>query len=110
MATSDSIPSVARLIVAVTKSLEAYQSGNLPAALSALGGYAPGALPDRPEWIANELERRADAARSGPSPAAALDWIGLARDRLRKEMGEPVQFAVVPVPLALRSALGCLGG
>lgn len=67
--------------------------------------YAP--LPDRPEWIAHELERRADA-RDVPCPQAAAEWIEHARHRLRRELGEDVPGAVVPVPLALRSALTCL--
>jgi hypothetical protein len=109
MATDKNTAPVARLIVATIRALNLYEAGVLPGALAALDGHAPAPLPDRPEWIASELERRAAGARSGPVPAAALDWVGLARDRLRQEIGEPVRFAVVPVPLALRSALGCLG-
>jgi hypothetical protein len=110
MATHNSTPTVARLIVATTRALELYQAGDLPAALAALDGIEADPLPDRPEWIATQLERYHAAGLAGqPVPGAARDCIALARDRIRKELGEPVQFAVMPVPLALRTALGCLG-
>lgn len=100
----------ADLIVKISHALEAYEAGDRPAALLALEGLHGAPLPDRPEWLATELERRATTAQQGGMvPAAALDWVDLARDRLRREMGEDVLGAVVPVPLALRSALGCIG-
>ena len=100
----------AELIVRISRALEAYEGGDKPAALQALDGLHGAPLPDRPEWLAVEMERRATTAQGGGLvPAAALDWVELARDRLRREMGEDVLGAVVPVPLALRSALGCIG-
>lgn len=103
-------PSVASLIVAASNALELYQAGDLPAALAALGGFDPDPLPERPEWIATELERRhAATLAGGPHTGAALDYLDFARDRLRQELGEPVKYAIMPVPLALRSALRCLG-
>lgn len=110
MATSNSTPTVARLIVATSRSLECYEAGDLPGALGALDGFRARPLPERPEWLATELERDSAAALHGqPVPAAALDCIDLARDRIRKEMGEPVRFAIMPVRLALRTALTALG-
>lgn len=103
-------PRVAHLIVRISRALEAYEAGDPTAAIVALDGLHASALPDRPEWLANELEQRAASAQHGaPVPAAALDWVGLARDRLRRETGEDVLGAVTPVRLALRSALTCLG-
>lgn len=110
MATQNDTPSVARLIVAASRSLECYEAGDLSGALAALDGFHARPLPERPEWLATELERQSDAALHGqPIPAAALDCFELARDRIRTEMGEPVQFAIMPVRLALRSALTALG-
>ena len=101
---------IAPLIVRVSRALEAYEAGDKPAALAALEGLQAAPVPDRPEWLAVEMERRAVTVQGGGlSPAAALDWVELARDRLRRELGEDVAWAVVPVPLALRSALNCLG-
>ena len=110
MATSNSTPAVARLIVATTRALELYEGGDLLGALKALDGIEADPLPDRPEWIAAQLERHHAAGLAGqPVPAAARDWIALARDRLRQELGEPITFDFVSVLLALRSALTCLG-
>lgn len=94
----------AQLIVAVSRSLEAYADGDRAGALAALDGITADPIPDRPAWIANELERR---TRDSQCPAAARDWISLARDRLRLESGEDVR-ASIPVVLALNSALTCL--
>ena len=81
--------------------------GDLSGALAALDGFHARTLPERPEWLATELERQSAAALHGqPIPAAALDCFELARDRIRKEMGEPVQFAIMPVRLALRRDIG----
>ncbi len=77
-------------MVAISRSLEAYEADPPP---------------DRPEWVAAELERR---TAQEACPAAARDCIELARDRLRRERGESVIGTVVPVPLALRFALNCL--
>ncbi|MCF7992125.1 MAG: hypothetical protein K9M02_16930 [Thiohalocapsa sp.] len=103
--------SVARSIVAISRALELYEAGKPADALAALDNLGePDPLPDRPEWLAAQMEHRSDAAQAGAlSPAAALDWVALARDRLRLEQGEDVDGANVPVPLALRSALNCLG-
>jgi hypothetical protein len=80
-----------QLIIAVSKALEAYESGNPEAALEALSGIQADTLPDRPEWITNELEVRATAAQAGYAvPAAARDWVALAQDRLRREAGEEI--------------------
>lgn len=95
------------LTVAATRALEAYEAGDLQGALAILEGIEAAPLPDRPEWIAHELERRADA-RDVPCPQAAAEWIEQARDRIRRELGETALGAVVPVPLALKSALTCL--
>lgn len=100
----------AELIVHISRALEAYEAQDLPAALAALNGLNAAQLPDRPEWIAHELEQRAASVqRGGLVPAAALDWVELARDRLHREMGEDVLGAVTPVRLALNSALRCIG-
>jgi len=87
--------SVAKLIVAISNALEKVPLGD--------------PLPAKPIWQLREIEQRSQMARSGPVPAAARDWVDIARDRLRKELGEPVAGACVPVRLALRSALKCLG-
>ena len=100
---------VARLIVATTTALEAYQAGRLVDALEALDGIEADPIPERPEWVAGMLESRAEAARHGPVPAAARDWIALARDRLGHEMGGPNPGALPSVPCSLRSALRVLG-
>ena len=80
MATRNHTPSVARLIVAASRALDLYEAGNLAGALSALDGFHARPLPERPEWLATELERQSDAAMHGqPVPAAALDvssWPG----------------------------------
>lgn len=102
---------VAPLIVATSTALERYEAGDLSGALEVLKPYAPQPLPDRPEWLLRQIEKRhAASLRGGPIPEAALDWLADARDRLRRELGEEVLGAVCPVPLALRSALKCLGG
>jgi len=110
VATSNSTPTVARLIVATSTALELYEAGDLPAALKALDGFDPDPLPDRPEWIATQLERHHAAGLAGsPVPAAALDCIGEAKLRIRRELGEDILGAVWPVPSALRTALNALG-
>ncbi len=79
----------------------------------ALHCYAGGhgdPLPDHPAWDVATVERRADAPAAPATVSAAVrDWIELARDRLRHELGEDVP-AAVPVPLALTTALDLLGG
>ena len=93
MANLNSTPTAARVIVGTSRALELYEAGDLSAALKALDGFDPDPLPVRPEWS-----------------AAARDHVDLARNRIRKELGEPVQFAIMPVPLALRIAIGCVLG
>jgi F420-0:gamma-glutamyl ligase-like protein len=95
------------LTVATVRALEAYEAGDLRGALASLEGIEAAPLPDRPEWIAHELEQRADR-RDTPCPQAAAEWIEHARARIRRELGEDVIGAVVPVRLALQSALTCL--
>lgn len=51
---------VAQLIVACRAALEHYEDGDAVAALAALEGIHADRLPDAPEWVARELERRAD--------------------------------------------------
>jgi hypothetical protein len=109
-ASPSTLPSVARLIVAASRSLECYEAGDLAGALVALDGFHARPLPERPEWIAAEFDRLyATAYSGGPVTASALDCIDLARERIRLELGEPVKFAIMPVRMALRSALNCLG-
>ncbi len=98
------------MIIAISAALEHYEQGDLQGALKLLENFEVERLPDRSEWLAMQLERRAQAGQSGaPVPAAAADWVGLARDRIRRELGEDILGAVTPVRLALRSALTCLG-
>lgn len=97
----------AQLIVAASNALELYEAGDKQAALDRLQGIFAAPLPDHPEWIASELEKRANLPGVA-CPAAAREWIEHAQDRLRRELGADILGAVVPVPLALRSALTCL--
>lgn len=90
----------------VTAALHHYTAGRLAEALELLDEL-PGAEPllAHPSWEATRLERRLAA---GTAMTAALrDWLELARDRIRQEMGEDL-IAVVPVPLALTTALRLL--
>jgi hypothetical protein len=99
----------AALITRISWALEQYERGDRLAALLALDGIEGDPLPDHPAWLANEAARRAEGAQKGYlDPTAARDWIDLARDRLRAEMGVNVG-TLTPVPLALNSALACLG-
>lgn len=90
------------------RALHRYTAGDLLGALEILDAL-PGAdpLPDHVHWNVAELERRV-AGDPAAINSAARDWVELARDRIRRELGEDVT-AVVPVPLALTSALGVLG-
>ena len=93
------------------EALHLYASGRLGDALHALDVVPDGdPLPDHPAWDVAEVERRA-ATPDAPSTvsAAVRDWVELARDRLRRELGEDVP-AAVPVPLALMTALELLQG
>ena len=96
------------LTIAIDRALDRYEAGDLQGALAALDGIEAAPLPDRPEWIAHELEAHADR-RGEPCPQAAAEWIEHARDRIRRELGETVAgAAVAPVRLALNSAAKCL--
>jgi len=95
----------------INAALAAYEEGDPRTALNILVS-----LPDPPtinlndEGSRNLMEARLRATKAGrPIPAAALDWIALARHRLRKELGEQ-ELGIVPVGLALRTALSCIRG
>lgn len=93
---------------AIDAALDAYEAGNLREALNLLVGLGepPGFDLASPEGEAIVGARCRAVDR--PLPAAALEWITLARDRLRFELGDSAGPAVVPVTLALGTALGCL--
>ncbi|MDI9620964.1 MAG: hypothetical protein QM379_03710 [Acidobacteriota bacterium] len=93
------------------EALHCYAAGHVADALRVLDAIPAGdPLPDHPAWDVATVERRADAPAAPATVSAAVrDWIELARDRLRHELGEDVP-AAVPVPLALTTALDLLGG
>jgi len=91
------------------EALHYYLAGNPAEALRTLEVIpAADPLPESLAWVATECERRA-AAPAAPSTisAAARDWVELARDRLRRELGADV-VAPVPVPLALGTAIALI--
>jgi len=93
----------------IREALHYYRAGRLAEALKALEVLPPpDPLPESLAWVATECERRA-AAPAAPSTisAAARDWVALAQDRLRRELGEDV-VAPVPVPLALGNAIALI--
>jgi hypothetical protein len=99
----------AQLITRISTALAAYEQGDRVAALDALERIDADTLPEHPVWLAQEAVARSEAAQKGYlDPVAARDWIELARDRIRQEMGADV-VALTPVSIALKSALACLG-
>lgn len=99
----------AELVRSIVGALELSER-NMPLnALALLEGFEPSPLPDRPEWIARQLEIRASDRARGISLEAALDWVALARERLQREADGEELLGSVPVRLCLRSALHCLG-
>lgn len=78
---------------AVQAALDAYSAGDLQGALGALARHNTAGAPDPDAPIT--------------AAGAVADWISLACDRLRKELGEDV-IAVVPVAMALKTALSLM--
>jgi hypothetical protein len=94
------------------EALRPYESGRLAEALVLLEELpaAPVEL-DAAAWTASARARRtADPIAPSSISGAAIEWIDLARDRLRSELGLSVIPGVVPVSLAIRTALDLLAG
>jgi len=92
---------------AIRDALAAYQSGECAQALALLEPYNKAARPDPGGTLEEALDRMDAMAPHERAQSAVLDWVALACDRLRQELGKQ-EIAVVPVPMALNTALSLL--
>lgn len=93
---------------AIDAALDAYEAGNLREALNCLVGLGEPPVFDLDSPEGEAIMGARARALDRPLPAAALEWVALARDRLRFELGDSAGPAIVPVPVSLNTALGCL--